>query len=326
MAATSSASTKKKITVVTPAYNEEATIERCYTEVRRVMEGLADRYDWEHLFADNHSVDGTLDILRKIASQDSHVRVLAYSRNFGAEKSSFTLFRHASGDAVVPIVADLQDPPEMIARMTELWEQGNKVVYGVYVNEHESLFMKTARGLYYWAVDRLSPDPLPRNFTGFAFIDRRVLDEVMAVDDFAPYIRGLIATVGFKQVALPFNKQPRVAGRSKHGFAFLFDFGLNGIISHSMVPLRLATFVGLGLSSVAIMGALAYAALKIMNWNFQAPGIATVVVLLCFFFGIVFLYLGIIGEYVGAIHAQVRRKPFVVIEERINFPSIEPKP
>ncbi|HEY1099782.1 MAG TPA: glycosyltransferase family 2 protein, partial [Myxococcota bacterium] len=319
----SSTTRRPLISVFTPVYNEEATVRRCYDEVRRVMEQVADRYDWEHLFGDNHSSDRTLELLRGIAAEDPRVRVLAYSRNFGAEKSSLTIMRHARGDAVVPIVADLQDPPEMILQMIALWEQGNRVVYGVYENEADNPLMTLARAGYYWAVDRLSPDPLPRNFTGFAFVDRRVLDEVLAVDDFAPYIRGLIATVGFKQTALPFKKQPRKAGKSKHGFAFLFDFGLNGIISHSMVPLRLATFLGLFLSSSALLCAAAYVVMKLVNWEFQAPGIATVVVLLLFFFGINFLYFGIIGEYIGAIHAQVRRKPFVIVEERINFPTDE---
>jgi glycosyltransferase involved in cell wall biosynthesis len=227
--------------------------------------------------------------------------------------------RHAAGDAVVPIVADLQDPPDLIPRMVELWEQGNRVIYGVYENEHESLPVKTARALYYWLVDKLSPDPLPHNFTGFAFIDRCVLDEVAAIDDFAPYIRGVIATVGFKQTALVFKKQPRKAGKSKHGLAFLLDFGINGLISHSMVPLRAATIVGLALSSLAILLALIYATLKLLNWNIQAPGITTVVVIILFFFGVNLIYFGIIGEYVGAIHSQIRRKPFVIIEERIGF-------
>lgn len=316
---TAGALRRRLITIITPVYNEEATVQRCHEEVRQVMESVADRYDWEHLFSDNRSVDRTLELLRDIAARDPHVRVLAYSRNFGAEKSSMMAMRHAAGDAVVPIVADLQDPPEMILRMIELWEQGNRVVYGVYENEHDGYAMKAARGAYYWLVDRLSPDPLPRNFTGFAFIDRCVLDEVIAVDDFAPYIRGLIATVGFRQVALPFKKQPRKAGKSKHGLAFLLDFGINGVISHSMVPLRLATLVGLVLASSALLCAVAYAMIKLINWDFQAPGIATVVVLLLFFFGVNFLYFGIIGEYIGAIHAQVRRRPFVIIEERIGF-------
>lgn len=305
--------------MITPVYNEEATVRRCHAEVRRVMEGLSARYDWEHVFADNHSEDATLEILRELAREDPHVRVLAYSRNFGAEKSSFTALRHTRGDAAVGITADLQEPPSLIPELVTHWEQGSKVVYGTYKNPNEAALMRGARWLYYRIAAKLSPDPLLHDFTGFALIDRRVIDEVLRVDDFAPYMRGLIATVGFKQIGVPYERQERKAGRSKHGLAFLFDFGINGIISHSMVPIRLATIAGLTLSASALLLAVAYVITKLLVWNFQAPGATTIVVLSLFFFGIQFLFFGILGEYVGAIHAQVRRKPFVIVEERINF-------
>jgi dolichol-phosphate mannosyltransferase len=318
---------RKLLSVITPVYNEELTVRRCHAEVRKVVEQLGDGYDWEHIFADNHSEDDTLSILREIVRDDPHVRVLAYSRNFGAEKSAFTALRHTRGDVVVGITADLQEPPALIPEMLTLWEQGNKVVYGVYRNPHESFVMRAIRALYYRVVDRLSPDKLPHDFTGFALMDRRVVDEVVRVDDFAPYIRGLIATVGFKQVAIPFERQKREAGRSKHGLSFLFDFGINGIISHSVVPIRLATIIGSILSIGAILTAVVYAIIKIFIWNIQAPGATTIIVLILFFFGIQFLFFGILGEYIGAIHAQVRRKPFVIVEEKINFddaPRAEP--
>lgn len=305
--------------MITPVYNEEQTLLRCHSEVRKVMESLSDRYDWEHLFADNHSTDATLSMIRDLAREDPHVRALAYSRNFGAEKSSFTALRHARGEAVVGVSADLQEPPSLIPAMVDLWEQGNKVVYGTYRNPRGSFTMRAIRWLYYRVVDKLSPDRLPHDFTGFALMDRRVVDEVIQVDDFAPYIRGLIATVGFKQIAIPYERGQRVGGDSKHGLAFLFDFGINGIISHSLVPIRLATIVGAFFSVTAILLAIAYVIVKLLVWNFQAPGATTVVVLILFFFGIQFLLFGILGEYIGAIHAQVRRKPFVIIEEKINF-------
>jgi polyisoprenyl-phosphate glycosyltransferase len=313
---------RQMLTVITPVYNEELTVRRCYEEVKKVLQSLSDRYDYEHIFSDNRSVDATLSILREIASKDPHVKVLAYSRNFGAEKSGFTAMRHASGDALVGITADLQEPPSLIPEMIELWEQGNKVVYGVYRNPHEGLTMRTIRGIYYWLVDKLSPDKLPHEFTGFALIDRRVIDEVVRVDDYAPYVRGLIATVGFKQIALPYERQQRTAGRSKHGLAFLFDFGINGIISHSVVPIRLATVVGSILSGIAILLAFAYVIVKLIKWEFQAPGATTTIFFVLFFSGIQLLFLGILGEYIGAIHAQVRRKPFVIVEEKINFDKL----
>jgi dolichol-phosphate mannosyltransferase len=309
------------LSILTPVYNEEANVRRCYQEVQRVMATLADAVDYEHIFGDNRSVDGTLAILRELAASDRRVRVLAYSRNFGAEKSSLALLRHARGDMTVGMVCDLQDPPDVIPTMVDLWKKGHQVVYGVYRSPDEAAVMSALRGVYYWLVDRLSPDPLPRYFTGFALLDRRVVDEVVRVDDHAPYIRGIIATVGFKQIALPFQQAKRIAGESKHSFRFLFDFGINGIISHSIVPIRVATYVGAFLSGSSFLTAFGYALLKIFKWEIQAPGATSVIVLVLFFSGVQLMFLGLLGEYIGAIHAQVRRKPFLIIEERINFPK-----
>jgi hypothetical protein len=179
--------------------------------------------------------------------------------------------------------------------------------------------MRTLRRAYYFIADRMSPESLPRNFTGFAAIDRKVIDEVVKVDDYAPYIRGIIANVGFRQVAVPFERSLRKAGYSKHGLLFLIDFAINGMITHSLVPIRLATLSGLFLSGFAILLAIAYVVTKLVNWGFQAPGATTTIAFVLFFSGVQLLFLGIIGEYVGAIHAQVRRKPFVIIRERIGF-------
>lgn len=309
---------KKKISVVTSAYNEEAGIRECVTEVRRVMESLGDRYDYEHVIADNCSLDGTLAILREIAKADPRVKVIANSRNFGAEKSAFNAVRFCSGDAVVGITADLQEPPEVIPRMAELWEKGYDVVYGVYKNPHEGLLIAAVRRLYYWLVDKLSTESLPRDFMGFALMDRRVVDEVIAVDDFAPYIRGIIATVGFKQIGIPYERGLRKTGDSKHGLAFLFDFGLNGLISHSIVPIRAATTAGLSLFALSILAIIAVIVLRFVRPGLQAPGITTLVTVVTFFSGVQLLFLGMLGEYVGAIHSQTRRKPFVIVKETIN--------
>jgi dolichol-phosphate mannosyltransferase len=210
--------------------------------------------------------------------------------------------------------------------MVELWEQGNQVVYGVYRSPHENLLMRGLRSAYYTLIDRLSPDPLPRDFTGFALLDRRVLDEVIRVDDHAPYVRGLISTVGFKQIALPYLRAARVGGESKHGLSFLFDFGINGIVSHSVVPIRVATYVGATLAGGSFLTAFAYVLLKMFRWDVQAPGATSVTVIVLFFSGVQLMFLGVIGEYIGAIHAQVRAKPFVIIDERINFPVRPPRP
>ena len=317
---------RKLLTILTPVYNEELNVVRCYEEVKRVVESLGGAYDYEHIFGDNRSVDGTMDILRELAAKDPNVKVLQYSRNFGAEKSGIALLRHASGDAVIGLVCDLQDPPALFPKMLELWKEGNQVVYGVYRSPGENLVMRGLRSIYYKLIDRLSPDPLPRDFTGFALLDRRVVDEVVRVDDHSPYARGLISTVGFRQVPLPYTRTQRIAGKSKHGLSFLLDFGINGIVSHSVVPIRVASYVGAFLAGGSFLTAFAYALLKAFRWEIQAPGATSVIVIVLFFAGVQLMFLGMLGEYIGAIHSQVRAKPFVIIDERINFPAIRARP
>jgi glycosyltransferase involved in cell wall biosynthesis len=310
-----------KISVLTPVYNEEATVLACYEEVRQVFAGMGGGHTYEHIFGDNRSKDRTLEILKDLAARDPNVKILAYSRNFGAEKSSLTLMRHATGDACVWVMADTQEPPTLIPRMVEEWEAGHEIVVGVYTNRSDGILMRAGRSLYYRLVRWVSNQELDRDFSGFALLDRCVMEEIAAVDDFNPYIRGLVSTLGFNKIMIPYERRPRQAGESKHHFSFLMDFGLNAVISYSILPIRLATFVGCILSGLSILMSLVYAIIKITHWNFQAPGATTTIVLVLFFSGIQLLFLGVLGEYIGAIHSQVRRKPFIVIRERVNFPA-----
>lgn len=310
---------KKLISIISPAFNEEGNIRRCYEEVRTVMETLQDRYEYEHIFGDNCSTDGTLDILRGIAAEDRRVKVLTYSRNWGAEKNSLTLLRYCTGDATIPILSDLQDPPTKILRFLELWEQGYEIVFAIYTNQSDGFLLRRVRGLYYWLVRKLADQELLENHSGFGLYDRKIVDELKKIDDFNPYLRGDIASLGFRQITEPYIRQKRLAGRTSYNFGRYLDFAINGMVSYSLVPIRLATISGILLSGFSLLMALAYAMIKIFNWGFQAPGATTVVVLVLFFSGVQLSFLGILGEYVGAIHAQVRRKPFVVIREKINF-------
>lgn len=308
-----------KISILTAVYNEEDTVRRCYEEVKRVFEGMGGQHTYEHLFGDNRSTDRTLSILREIATEDPNVKVLAYSRNFGAEKSAFTLLRYASGDAIIGIAADLQEPPELFPMMLDLWSQGNELVLGLCRNTSDTWIMQRIKRAYYRLAARLSNEELERNFSNYSLLDRQVADEMLKVDDFSPYIRGLISTVGFTKAYFTYERRPRVGGESKHRFSFLLDFGLNAVISYSILPIRLATILGIALSCLSLLLAFAYAMLKIFKWNFQAPGATTTIVLILFFSGIQLFFLGMLGEYIGAIHSQVRRKPFVIVREKINF-------
>jgi glycosyltransferase involved in cell wall biosynthesis len=310
---------KKKLTIGTPCYQEELNVRRCYEEVRRVMEPLSDRYEYEHIFGDNGSTDRTLEILREIAKEDPRVKVLAYARNFGVEKSVFTLYRHSGGDAVILISCDLQDPPDTITEFVRKWEEGYEIVSGIYQNRSDSWLFAKVRKLYYWLIQKIANEPLLRDFSGYALLDRKVVDEFAPLQDFSPYTRGLIAATGFRQATVPYVRYGRERGRSSYNFAAYLGTAINAIISHSIVPIRLATYAGLTLSALSILMAFVYALIKIFNWQFQAPGATTTVVLLLFFSGIQLFFLGVLGEYIGAIHSQVRPKPFVVIREKINF-------
>ncbi len=317
---------KKKVSIFTPCYNEEGNVQKCYEEVKRLMAGLSDKYEYEHLFGDNRSRDRTLPILREIAAKDPRVKVLSYSRNYGAEKSSVTLLRHCTGDVCIGLVADLQEPPEMIPVFLQKWEEGNEIVCGIYSNNSDGWLMAKFRKFYYYLVDKLAQEELDRDYSGYGALDRKVVDIVAGVDDFDPYIRGIVSTIGFNKVYVPYERRAREHGESKHNLAFLFSFALNALISYSVLPIRLATYMGLFLAGSSIMASVIYGIVKLFNWNIQAPGATTTIVLILFFSGVQLFFLGVLGEYIGAIHGQVRRRPFVIVRERLNFGEQKPLP
>lgn len=308
-----------RISVITPVYNEEQTVLRCYQEVKRVFEAMDGQHTYEHIFGDNASQDNTLALLRELAAKDPNVKVLAYSRNFGSEKSGITLLRHASGDACVGIMADLQESPDLIPGMITLWEAGNDMVLGIYANRSDGILVRGLRSWYYRLAAWASGGELDKDFSGFSLLDRKVMDELAQMDDFAPYVRGWLSTMGFSKAYFSYERKPRIAGESKQGLSFLMDFGLNALISYSILPIRFATYLGFTLSALSLVLSVAYALMKLLRWNFQAPGATTTIVLVLFFFGIQLMFMGILGEYIGAIHSQVRRKPFCLIREKINF-------
>lgn len=309
---------KKKISVITGVYNEEFTVQEVYETIKKVFADLP-KYDYEHIFMDNCSTDKTLDILRNIASIDKNVKIVTYSKNFGAIKTELIGYIEASGDAVFVYDANLKDPPELIPKFVKLWEEGYQVVYGIRNKTQDSFIMLTMRKLFYWLCDLISQEPLPRNAGGFRIVDRKVVDELIKLDDYKPYIRGLITTIGFKQTGIEYERRARTRGKSKSRLKYLIDFAINAFISYSIVPIRFCTYTGMILSLLSFLAAIFYTIIKLFLWNIQAPGIATVIILVLFFSGIQLFFLGVIGEYIGAIHSQVRKKPFVVIKEKINF-------
>jgi len=309
------------ISIVTPTYNEELNVEECYRTVKHIFEEQLPDCDYEHVFADNASLDSTPDILRKLAASDSRVKVVLNARNFGPFRSNYNALRYTKGDAVlVQLAADLQDPPELIPQFVAKWREGYDVVYGIRATRQESFTLRSIRKIYYRLVARLADVQIPVDAGEFQFVDRRVVDELLKVDDYYPYIRGMIADLGFRSTGIAFEWRARKRGISSNNLYRLIDQGLNGFVSFTNIPLRLATFVGFGLSALTLLYAFVQLILNVVFFRrFSAPGIATLIVALFFFGGVQMFFIGILGEYINAIHSQVRRKGRVVERERINI-------
>jgi glycosyltransferase involved in cell wall biosynthesis len=311
------------VSVVTACYNEEENVAEVCRQVREVMESLPPRtgepYTYEHIFIDNASSDRTVEILREICATDRRVKVIVNTRNFGHIRSPFHGLLQARGDAVISIVADLQDPPEMIREFLARWEEGYKVVAGVKTESDENRLMFFVRGLFYRLIDRLSEVPQIRNFTGFGLYDRVVMDTLREIDDPYPYFRGLICELGYALIEMPYSQPERLRGITKNNFYSLYDMAMLGITNHSKVPLRLAAIAGFALSIVALVVALVYLVMKLIMWQTFDLGLAPLVIGVYFLGSVQLFFIGMLGEYIGSIHTQVYHRPLVVEKERINF-------
>ena len=312
---------KKKISVVIACFNEVANVSPIYEAVREVMSGLLD-YDYEILFIDNASTDGTIDVLRQIASLDKeHVKVILNARNFGTVRSHPYGFKQATGDAVVSLSADFQDPPEIIPELVRFWEEGNYVVCAETEAERQSVFLAAVRRMYYSFARRLSDNDLIENFSGFGLYDKKVIDLFREIDDPYPYFRGTIAEIGLKRASVPFVKPARRSGVSNVNFLDLYDTAMNGITSHSKIPLHVLTLFGFVLATLSFLVGIFYFAYKLFYWDSFEIGVGPLVIGQFFLSSVIILTLGVIGEYVAFINVRIMKYPMVIEEERINFPD-----
>jgi polyisoprenyl-phosphate glycosyltransferase len=311
------------ISIVTACYNEEENVADVYAQVRAVVESLPPRdgepYTYEHLFIDNASSDRTVALLRDICCHDARVRVIVNTRNFGHIRSPFHALLQARGDAVISIVADLQDPPEMIRDFVSKWEEGYMIVAGVKKESRERRSMFFVRSLFYRTIDRLSEIPLIRHFTGFGLFDRQVMDKLREINDPYPYFRGLICDLGYKRIEMPYSQPARRRGITKNNLYTLYDMAMLGITNHSKVPLRLAAMAGFVLALFSLAVAAIYLVIKLMFWHTFSLGLAPLVIGVYFFGAVQLFFIGIVGEYIGSIHTQVYHRPLVIEQERINF-------
>jgi glycosyltransferase involved in cell wall biosynthesis len=308
----------KSVSIITPCYNEQDNVLEVYDRVRAVMASLG-RYRYEHIFIDNASRDDTVAVLKQIAAADRNVKVMVNTRNFGQIRSPHHAFHQARGDAVIHLVADLQDPPEMIADMIREWETGTPVVLGVKENSEENGLMFWLRRKYYRLINRLSDVETYENFTGFGLYDRKAVDLIKQFKDPYPYFRGLVAEVGLPHKKLLYTQPSRKKGKTKNNFYTLYDFAMLGITNFSRIPLRLITFTGFFCSLLCILISLAYLVYKLMFWDRFSAGIAPVILGLFFVASVQLFFLGVLGEYIGAIHTMVQNRPYVFESERVNF-------
>jgi glycosyltransferase involved in cell wall biosynthesis len=308
----------KKITVMTPCYNEEGNVEDLYLRVKEVFNQLPN-YEYEHLFIDNASHDKTVDVLKSIAQKDSRIKVIVNARNFGVVRSGYYGLLQCYGDAVIPIVADLQDPPELILEFIKKWEEGYKVVKALKTPMKEGSFFYFARQFYYYLMNKLADIEISSNFTGFGLYDKQVIDTLREINDPYPYFRGLIEELGFESAKIEYQQQQRKRGISSYNFYRYYDVAMLGITSHSNIPLRLATMLGFVMSLLSLIVAIGYLIAKLIFWQYFPLGTAPITIGIFLIASVQLFFIGIIGEYIGLMHMRILKRPLVVERERINF-------
>ena len=310
---------KKKVSITASCWNERENIPLLYERCLKVMAEFP-QYDVEFVFSDNLSTDGTRDVLRDLAAKDSRVKVIFNANNFGHIRSPYNAFLNASGDAVICMCSDLQEPPEVIRDFLKKWEEGYKVVAGVRSGTDNQGVTEVFRNLYYWLLEKLAPEQkLIRKFTGFGLYDRAAVDAMRSFREPYPYFRGMVSEIGFPRTEVLFHQEARVNGKSKNNFFTLYDMAMTGFVNYSKLPLRLATFTGFVLAFFSFLVALFYLVMKLVKWETFDFGLAPLMIGMFFFGAVQLIFIGLVGEYVGAIWTHVKNRPLVVEEERLNF-------
>lgn len=314
---------RAKVSVLVPAYNEDLNIENAYHAIVRVFEGLPE-YDYEIIVTDNHSTDRTFALLRELAASDPKLKVIRFSRNFGFERSLLCAYKAATGDCSVQIDCDLQDPPELIPQMLEMWREGHQVVYGIRRSLPDGVITTAMRRLFYWSLASISDDDLPLNAGEFRLVDARILAELRKVDDVSPYLRGLISAMGFSQVGFEYDRRDRIAGTSKFPFRAMVGLAVDGVLNHSLVPLRIASLIGLTIGALSLLLTFGYIIGSLVFRQDWPAGFATTTILLLISISMNAIFMGILGEYLGRLFMQSKNRTDPLVEARLNFPEDSP--
>lgn len=308
----------KKISILTPCYNEEGNVRRLYEAVKTVMQGLP-QYNYEHIFIDNCSLDKTEAILEDIASQDRRVKVIENVRNFGPERSGSYGFFQTSGDASICMACDFQDPPELIPQFIAQWEKGYKVVWGKKTASEESKTMYAVRGLYYKIIQKSADTKQYEQVTGFGLYDREVVDLLRSAEEPNPYFRNLIAEYGYEIGFVEYLQPKRAAGKSSYTFAAYLNTAIESFVNTSRLPMRIAIFGGLFTAALSFLAVLVLLIIQLCMGSAAHFGLAYILLTILFAAGVLLFFQGVFAEYIGEILLRVKKRPLVVEKKRINF-------
>lgn len=308
----------KRVSIVTPCYQESGNVADLAQRIRQIMSDLPG-YEYEHVYIDNGSTDGTREILRVLAKEDPRVKVIMNTRNFGHIRSGYHAVLQVSGDVVVCLASDFQDPPELIPEFLSHWSRGSKLVLGVKTNSKESPLVYALRSAYYGVLASVAEQQVVPHATGFGLYDRSIIDALRRIDDPYPFFRGLLAEIGIRPVLIPYTQPRRASGHSSQSFWTLYDLALLGIVNHSKLPLRMAVVSGAICAFVSMLTGLGYLLYKLLFWDSFSVGIAPALIGIFFLSAIQLIFIGILGEYLGAVWTHVRKHPHVFEEERLNF-------
>lgn len=307
----------KLISIITPCFNEEENVEELVVRVQAAM--LNFNYKYEHIFIDNHSTDGTISILKRIAQHNQNVKIIRAATNFGSARTPFYALLQAKGDACILLPSDFQEPPELILDLVRAWDNGFKVALLVKTNSGDTFFRNICKGIFYNLMNCISEVKLIKNASGWGLVDRKIIEIFRLLEDPYPYFRGLVCEIGFPIAEIYYKQPVRERGLSKNNFFSLYDTGMQGIVHFSKIPLRLVSIVGFFLGGLCLLASLLFLLIKIIYWDRIQFGMAPSLVGIFFLGGVQLFSIGLLAEYIFSIHTKIRKFPLVIEEERVNF-------
>lgn len=313
----------KKVSIMIPCYNEEENVVPMSEAIQNLFEQELPQYDYELLFIDNASQDRTRELLREICKKNKKVRAIFNAKNFGQFNSPFYGILQTTGDCTIAMVCDFQDPIDLIPKYLQEWENGYKIVIGIKTSSKESKLMYRLRSIYYKMIKKFSDVEQIEHFTGSGLYDKSFVNVLRELKDPTPFMRGIVAELGFKRKEIPYEQPQRRAGKTHNNWYTLYDAAMLSFTSYTKIGLRLATFLGLIIGGCSFIVAIVYLILKLVNWSSFSAGMAPVVIGMFFLGGVQLCFLGFIGEYILSMNKRIMNRPLVVEEERINFEEID---